>query len=171
VVAAAHRPEPPRTGSEKETLEAYLDYHRATALWKLEGLSDEDVRRPMTPSGLTMLGLIKHMAYSERWWFQGCFLGQDVEVLWSWDEDEDDPDAEFRVEPDETTEGIVTMFREETERARDIVHEASLDDLSRLPRRSDYSLRWILLHTLQETARHNGHLDLMRESLDGTTGE
>ena len=161
------RPEPPHTGAEKDTLEGFLDWQRATVLWKLEGLSDADLRRPMTTSGLTMLGLVKHIAYVERWWFQTVFLDRDVSYPWT----DEDPDADFRIEPDESTADILDLYAQETAEARAIVNGASLDDESNHPSRIGFSLRWIVTHMLEETARHNGHLDLMREAIDGTTGE
>ena len=164
---ADHRLKPPRAGSEKETLEAYLELQRATALWKLEGLSDEDLRRPMTPSGLTMLGVVKHLAYVEHWWFQADFLNRESEFPWT----DEDPDADFRIEPTETTDQILSLYQEETEEARRIVEASSLDDLAQHEKRGGYSLRWIIIHMIEETARHNGHLDLMREAIDGMTGE
>lgn len=161
------RPEPPHAGSEKDTLEGFLDWQRATVLWKLEGLSDPDLRRPMTASGLTMLGLVKHLAYVERWWFQTVFLDRDVSYPWT----DEDPDAEFRIEPGESATDVLALYAQETAEARAIVKGASLDDGSTHPPRTGYSLRWIVTHMMEETARHNGHLDLMREAIDGVTGE
>lgn len=161
------RPEPPHAGPEKDTLEGFLDWQRATVLWKLEGLSDADLRRPMTASGMTMLGVVKHLAYVERWWFQTVFLDRDVSYPWT----DEDPDADFRIEPEESTADVLAVYTQETAEARAIVEAAPLDDASTHPKRSGYSLRWIVTHMLEETARHNGHLDLMRESIDGVTGE
>ena len=161
------RPEPPHAGPEKETLAVFLDWQRATVLWKLEGLSDEDLRRPMTASGLTMLGVVKHLAHVEHWWFQADFLNRESQFPWT----DEDPDADFRIEPTETTDQILSLYQEETEEARRIVKASSLDDLAQHEKRGGYSLRWIIIHMIEETARHNGHLDLMREAIDGVTGE
>jgi uncharacterized damage-inducible protein DinB len=160
------RPEPSRVAGERETLEKYLDYHRATLLWKTEGLSDEDLRRAVAPSGLTLLGLAKHLAYVERYWFQSVFAGIDVQFPWS----DEDPDADFRVEPDETTEQILVLYRTECERSREISAAASLEDRAQGPRTRELTLRWILAHMVEETARHNGHADIIRELIDGSTG-
>ena len=146
---------------------AFLDHHRATLLWKIDGVSDEDLRRPMVPSGTSLLGMVKHLAYVERGWFQRAFLGQEVTVPWT----KEDPDADFRIEPDETTQDIIDLYNQECEINRQIVGAASLDDMARYSKRSDYSLRWILVHMIEETARHNGHADILREMIDGTTGE
>lgn len=166
-----NRIDPPLTGPEKEMLEAYLDYHRDTLLMKVGGVSDEDLRgRPVNSSTITLLGLVKHLAYVERWWFQWVFVGLDVTFPWK----DSDPDAEWRVEPDDTTEAILELYRTETARAREIVAAASLDELSkRLVWRDQkqVSLRWVMLHMLEEIARHNGHADLLREAVDGVTGE
>jgi hypothetical protein len=158
------RIDPPFIGSERELLTAFLDYHRQTVLLKVEGVSDTDLRRMMTSSGLSLLGLIKHLAYVERWWFQGVFAGEDVSFPWT----DENPDADFHIESDETTQDIFTLYQTEVKRSREIVSGSSLDDIAR---RGEPSLRWILIHMIEETARHNGHADLMRETIDGQTGE
>lgn len=145
----------------------FLDYHRATLLWKIDGVSDEDLRRPMVESGTTLLGIVKHLAYVERWWFQKDFLGKDVWAPWT----DEDPDADFRIEPDETTQQIIDLYHQECEKSRQIVGAASLDDVAKHEKRAGFSLRWILVHMIEETARHNGQVDILREMIDGTTGE
>jgi uncharacterized damage-inducible protein DinB len=165
------RRDPPEAVPEKDMLAAFLDYHRATLLWKAEGVSDADLRRAMTPSGVTLLGMIKHLAYVERWWFQAVFLGEKV----YFPESETDPDIEWRIGPDESTASGLDLYRAECERSRQIVAAAELDDRARAPRTQppggEQSLRWIVLHMIEETARHNGHADIMREAIDGATGE
>lgn len=167
------RPEPPQAGAEKETLTGFLDWQRLTVLVKIDGVSDADLRRPMVPSGTSMLGMVKHLAYVERWWFQKVFMDQDVSFPWS----EDDWNADFRIEADETTQDIVDLYKRESDVSRAIIAAASLDDLSRYVKTEGHkglgttSLRWILLHMLEEVARHNGHADILREMIDGTTGE
>jgi len=168
--APPDRTDPPEAASEQETLAAFLDYHRATLLWKVEGLSDGDLRRPLTPSGMSLLGLVKHVAYVERWWFQAVFAGQDMSFPWT----EEDPDADWRPEPDEPAAGILDLYRVEAARSRTILAGSHLDDLAKKPhhpRNGRQSLRWIVIHMIEETARHNGHADLMREAIDGMTGE
>ncbi|MDQ3659809.1 MAG: DinB family protein [Actinomycetota bacterium] len=159
----------PFEGSEKELLEATLDYHRATLLLKSAGLSEHDLRREMTPSGTSLLGLVKHLAYVERWWFQWVHAGDEVSFPWT----DDDPNADFRVEPEETAEQVFDLYRAETQRNHRIAAEAELDAVARRPHRDEArpNLRWVLLHMIQETARHNGHADVLRELIDGTTGE
>jgi uncharacterized damage-inducible protein DinB len=150
-------------------LTEFLDYQRAVVLRKVAGLDDEQLRRPMTASGLTMLGFVKHIAYVERWWFRVVFAGEPVEVPWT----DDDPDADWRVEPDDTTDAIVALYLEEIERSRAIASRAELDEIARNPRvqDDDVTMRWILLHMIEEIARHLGHADIMREALDGATGD
>ena len=162
-----NRVDPPPAAPERELLAAFLDFHRQTLLWKLSGLDDEAVRSRLVPSQTTLLGMVKHLAYVERWWFQRVFAGRDVAFPWS----ERDPDADWRVEPGESTAEIVTLYEAETAISRRIVAElASLDEVARLPGHG-HSLRWIVVHMLEETARHNGHADVLRELIDGATGE
>jgi len=165
-VAQDTRVEPPPSASEKETLEAFLEYHRQTVVMKCAGLTDEELRRPMVVSGTSMLGIVKHLGFVERWWFQEVFAAKDVEFPWK----EDDPDAEFRIDEHETAESIFDFYMQECDRSRAIAAEATLDDVAGNSK-SVRSLRWILVHMVEETARHNGHLDILREMIDGTTGE
>lgn len=163
------RIDPPLAASEEELLNAFLDYHRATLLLKVAGVSDADLRRQLTPTGLTLLGLVKHLAYVERWWFQAVFAGREVYFL----DSPDDPDADWRIEPAESTAEILELYRQEVRESRRIVAAASLDDIAKKSggRNSGHSLRWIMLHMIEETARHNGHADILREMIDGVTGE
>jgi uncharacterized damage-inducible protein DinB len=161
------RPEPPYLGDEAETLAGFLDFHRATLLWKLEGLDDEQLRRPMVPSGTSLLGMVKHLAYVERWWFQQVWAGQKVTYPFT----DEDPDADWRVEPSETTGDILALYRGECARSREIVAAASSLDKTAKARWGPVSRRWILTHMLEETARHVGHADILREQIDGATGE
>lgn len=154
---------------EKEALAATLDFHRATIKWKIEGLSLEDAVRPMTPSDTKLLGIVKHLAYVERWWFQDNFLGRDCTYPWT---ESGDMEADFRIEPGETIESIFALYDAECEESRKIIEAASLDDVAARPRRTGGypSLRWIMLHMIEEVARHNGHADILRELIDGRTG-
>ena len=160
------RIEPPPSASEKETLEAFLDYHRQTVVLKCANLSEEELRQPMVVSGTTMLGIVKHLGYVERWWFQEVFAAKDVEFPWK----EEDPDAEFRIDEHESAESVFDFYMQECDKSRAIVAEAAPDDVAGNSK-SVRSLRWILCHMLEETSRHNGHLDILREMIDGTTGE
>lgn len=165
--------QPATTGvDERETLKAWLDYHRATLAWKCEGLSDDQLRRrSVPPSTLTLLGLIRHMAEVERSWFRRRFVGEDAPPHFytgaNRDGDFDDLDSV-------PTEEAFAIWRAECDRAREI--EAMADSLDQLSvgqekERGRFSLRWILTHMIEEYARHNGHADLLREAIDGSTGD
>lgn len=159
---------PPLEAAEAEMLRSFLDYLRGVMLRKVAGLSEDDLRRTTSKSTLTLLGILKHLAYVERAWFRMRFAGEDV----AHPSTEADPDADFRAEPHETAEEIASLYRSEIEHANRIAAGASLDDLSvwEAPR-DKVSMRWILVHMIEETARHLGHADLIRESIDGATGD
>ncbi len=161
------RQNPPTTGPERAILDGFLDYHRATLLQKVAGLSEADMRRVMSPSSMSLMGLVKHLAYVERWWFQAVFAGLEITFPWS----DADPDADFRPEPEDTVESVLALYRAEVSRSREITAAAELDDLARGSQRGERSLRWIIIHMIEETARHNGHADIFREMIDGTNGE
>jgi hypothetical protein len=155
-----------RTAGEKETLHAALDLHRDQMLWKLEGLDEAAVRRPMTPSGTSLLGLVKHLAGVEYGWFCLVF-GRITEPLKF---DEDDPDADLRIEPDETAEEIVAFYGRARVAADAAIGELDLDTIGTSWEGDPVSLRWVLVHMVEETARHAGHADIIRELIDGRTG-
>ena len=167
------RAKTPIAVGEMDSLRAFLDFHRATLLWKVEGLSKQELSRPLTPSGTNLLGMVKHLAFVERYWFGIFFAGLDLPMPGS----DEDPDADWRIEPDETVEQVVALYHAEVARSRELVAGASPDDRGRgkVVRRdgpaSNFSLRWIMLHMIEETARHNGHADVLRELTDGATGE
>ncbi|WP_433013576.1 DinB family protein [Kribbella sp. CA-294648] len=158
---------PDRLGDEREALTQQLDFHRATLLRKLEGLDGEQLRRPMTASGLSLLGLVKHLAETEHGWFLKIYGGSAEPDLFSVD---GDLNAEFHVGPDETADGLVGLYLRTNERARAVVAAGGLDDVVTMPWGAEVNLRAILVHMVQETARHNGHADIIREAIDGTTG-
>ncbi|GAA1037970.1 DinB family protein [Virgisporangium ochraceum] len=160
---------PPLTGDERETLRAFLDYHRATLAMKCEGLGDEDLRRlSMPPSTLTLLGLVRHMAEVERTWFRRVIDGEDVPLVWS-------ADGDYQVAYDasaSTRSEAFTAWEAEVEHSRRIEREAPSLDVTGHNARwgADVSLRLVMLHLIHEYARHNGHADLLREGIDGTVG-
>ncbi len=160
------RPTPPSAAGPIEMTGTTIDYLRATILMKVEGLDDTALRRSLVPSGVTLLGMVKHLAMVERFWFQIVFAGADIPVPWT----DADPDADWRVEPGETTAGIIALYREEAERSRAIVACADWDDLARRPGHTQ-TLGWVLTHMVEETARHCGHADILRELTDGATGK
>lgn len=158
---------PNRLADERDALTQPLDFHRATLLGKLEGLDGEPLRRPMTASGLSLLGLVKHLAETEHGWFLKIYGRLPEADLFSTD---GDPDAEFRVSPDETTGALVEQYLQTCERARAVVAAGNLDDVVTTPWGAEVNLRAILVHMIQETARHNGQADISREAIDGATG-
>jgi len=157
---------------EREMLTGFLDWYRAVVERKLEGLPLADATRKLTGSGLSALGVLKHLGWVECWWFREAFAGEDVGSHRAGDGG--DHSHQFVIEPTDTVESVLDSYRAQVARCRTIVAEApSLDALSR--RQHDIfgavSLRWILVHMIEETSRHAGHLDLMREELDGQTGD
>lgn len=157
----------PLTGGEKASLQASLDRHRDVVLWKLDGLNDEQLRRPMTPSGTNLLGLTKHLAAVEYGWFCQTF-GRKTEPL---PFDENDENADLRVIPEETTADIVAFYGRARAAADKVIHELNLDDVGTAWFGDTVSMRWVLLHMIEETARHAGHMDILRELIDGATGD
>jgi uncharacterized damage-inducible protein DinB len=163
------RPEPAFVADERVALGAWLDYHRATLLTKLEGLDDEQLRRPMVPSGVCLLGLVKHLTAVEHGWFVVDFARSGEAHLFV---REDGTDADFVIEEGETTEAVVAGYLRACERSRQVLAAAeSIDETIVHPRIGEMDLRWILIHMIEETARHNGHADVIRELIDGVTGE
>jgi uncharacterized damage-inducible protein DinB len=160
---------PPLLGGERETVRAFLDYHRATLAMKCEGLSDEELRtRSMPPSTLTLLGLVRHMAEVERAWFRRVINHEDIPLVWS---DDDDYQAAYDASGSSRAEAFAA-WRDEVEHARRIEREAESLDVTGYQARwgEDVSLRLVMLHLIHEYARHNGHADLIREGIDGTVG-
>ncbi len=155
---------------ERDTLGGFLDWYRAVVERKVTGLSLEDAQRVTTPTGMSALGILKHLAWVERGWFRETFAGEDVEAI---DRDGDNS-AEFAIGNGDTVESVIAFYQAEVARARRVVRESpSLDALSarETSYREQVSLRWIMVHMLEETARHAGHLDLMREDIDGQVGD
>jgi uncharacterized damage-inducible protein DinB len=157
----------PFTGGEKESLHVSLDRHRDVVLWKVDGLPDEQLRRPLTPSGTNLLGLVKHLGSVEYGWFCETF-GRESEAITY---DDDDPDADMLAKPDETTASILAYYGRARAAADRAIDELDLDDVGRAWFGESVSMRWVLIHMLEETARHAGHMDILRELIDGSTGD
>jgi uncharacterized damage-inducible protein DinB len=154
----------PLTGGEKESLHVSLDRHRDAVLWKLEGLDEEQVRRAMTPTGTNLLGLVKHLASVEYGWFCSTF-GREIEPLWF------EPENDMTAEPDKTTADIVALYGRARAAADKVISEMALDELGTSWSGETVSLRWVLIHMIEDTARHAGHMDIVRELVDGATGD
>jgi uncharacterized damage-inducible protein DinB len=157
----------PFTGAEKESLQVSLDRHRDAVLWKLEGLGDADLCKPMTPTGTNLLGLVKHLAAVEYGWFCTTF-GRPTEPL---PFDENDRDADLHVRPDETTQGILAFYARARAASDQTIAELNLEDTGTAWFGDTVSLRWVLIHMIEETARHAGHVDILRELIDGMIGD
>lgn len=175
-VGMTERPEPSPQPDERTALESFLDYFRATLLWKAEGLTDQQARSAtVEPSIMSIAGLLRHMAEVERHWFQ-MYLRGDAENRLFWGGD--DPDADFHVPDSVTLADCVALFEREVATSREITRHFTLDDLAAISDRqrgldSDWrpNLRWIMVHMIEEYARHCGHADLIRERIDGATGD
>jgi uncharacterized damage-inducible protein DinB len=162
---------PPYEADERVMLDAWLEYHRATLLVKCAGLSEAQLReRAVPPSSLSLLGLVRHMAEVERSWFRKVLAGEEAPYYFI---TEDDEDADFNAVDDASVSEAFDTWRAACDFARAAVADApSLDVLGKRPRGNGalVSLRWILVHMLEEYARHNGHADLLRERIDGSVG-
>ncbi|WP_027346996.1 DinB family protein [Hamadaea tsunoensis] len=160
------RRRPPQAAGERETLTAMLDFSRATVLQKVAGLTDEQAfAAPVPPSTLTPAGIVKHLTGVERFWFSIDFAGLDLPWPWS----EEDPHGGFPIAPGETIEELASAYAAECERSRSSIVDADLDEVARGEDQT-FTLRYALVHMIEETARHCGHLDLLRERTDGATG-
>ena len=176
-VDAQGRPQPPDAGDETTMLLAFLDWQRATLAWKCGGLDAAGLRATLPPSTMTLGGLLKHMALVEDSWFSRWLFDRGYSAPWNGVDWKADPDWEWRTAADDTPEQLFALWEGAVERSRALVADALADGgLDRLARRRGAdgfapSLRWILLHMIEEYARHDGHADLIRESVDGLTGE
>jgi uncharacterized damage-inducible protein DinB len=168
------RIDPDPAGSELALLAQYLDYQRETMLLKVADLSVQQVREPHPPSDLTLVGLLYHLALVEESWLELRFAGLPERRPWIGVDWEADPNWEFRTAAEIAPEEVRQRYSEACDRSRKVVSEAtSPEQMSVQPMRDGqhFSLRWVLLHLIEETARHVGHADLLREALDGMVGE
>jgi uncharacterized damage-inducible protein DinB len=163
------RHQTPATAQERDTLDAFLDFQRATVIFKVAGLSDVAARKNLVPSRTTIAGVINHLTIAERYWFRTQFAGDG----WSYPEWDTDEDADWLVPESITLVDLIEEYERACQESRDVSNALTLDALSAIPSESGrhVSLRWLIAHMTQETARHNGHLDILRELLDGTTGK
>ncbi|MBM0239299.1 DinB family protein [Micromonospora sp. ATA32] len=156
-----------RTGDERAVLEAFLDFHRATVLRKLRGLADADAGRRLVPSLTTLAGLVKHLTLVERNWFR-CLLAPEPGDRYLTSEDE--ASASFALGVDDTVERLAAGYEVVCAESRSLAARFDLDHVVPHPQLGEVSLRWILVHMIEETARHAGHADILRELTDGETG-
>jgi uncharacterized damage-inducible protein DinB len=155
--------------SEREGLEKFLDAQREALIRKIAGLDDATARKVPTASSLSLLGLVKHAGTWERRWFQVIAGGREFPGEWPGVEDEPE-DADLMVGPGDTVEHWVEYYREQTEQSRAVAASMDLDALCARTDLIECNLRYVLLHMIEETARHAGHADIIRETLDGSTG-
>ncbi|MBJ7291877.1 DinB family protein [Williamsia sp.] len=171
------RPEPPLAADETATLLGFLDHQRATFEWKCRGLDAAALRVTVGVSSMTLGGLLKHLAYVEDDWFSRDLHDRPRREPFASVDWDADPDWEWHSATDDTPDELVALWRECVDGARSSTERALNDDgLDTLTRRAfpdgrRISLRWILVHMIEEYARHNGHADLLRESIDGEVGE
>jgi len=164
------RTEPPTEAGERETLTAFLDFQRATLAVKCAGLTADQLRiQAVQPSNLSLLGLVRHMAEVERNWFRPVLAGEPMASIFApgldWE-------ASFGEVADADADQALAAWEAECAYARELVAAApSLDAAGDRDGRGTFSLRWVLVHLIEEYARHNGHADLLRERIDGATGQ
>jgi uncharacterized damage-inducible protein DinB len=173
------RPEPPLESGEVATLLGFLDWQRATLEWKCRGLSDEQLRVARPPSAITLGGLLKHMARVEDSWFTKVIGGQPMPEPWASADAEAGREWVWHSAASDSGDDLRALWAERVGRSRAVVR-ARLDEGGDAALSQAYpawggqgraSLRWVLMHMVEEYARHNGHADLIRESIDGQTGE
>jgi hypothetical protein len=166
---ADERVYPPLEADERATLTAFLDYQRATLAFKCDGLTDDQLReRAVPPSSLSLLGLVRHMAEVERNWFRPVPGGEEMAGIFApgldWE-------ASFREVATADVAETFRLWRAECDHARALVAAAPSFDVKGFRHSGFFSLRWVMTHMIEEYARHNGHADLIRERLDGSTGQ
>ena len=153
-------------GDERTTLIGFLQHERELVPWKVRDASDRVLGSVSTPTGLTLHGIVRHLENVERWWFRDVFAGQkDLSYDWT----EDDPDGEWHVPEDVAMADLLAAYARETALCDEVM--AAAPSLNVVSEHRDVSLRWIVVHLIEETARHLGHIDLLREQADGEVGE
>ncbi|HEY4022224.1 MAG TPA: DinB family protein [Pseudonocardiaceae bacterium] len=165
------RTDTPETWDERSVLNTFLDYARATVRAKCEGVSAEDARRAPLPNSplMTLCGLVNHLRWGENWWIGVILLDHpDMSPI-----TDDDPDGEFAIAVDTPLDVLLDEYDAQAQQYRELLAPLDLDMLAK--RNTDsgkqVTLRWVLMHLIEETARHNGHIDIIREILDGVTGD
>jgi uncharacterized damage-inducible protein DinB len=171
------RPEPSLASGETETLVGFLEYQRATFAWKCSGLDVAGLTATVGATTMTLGGMLKHLAYYEDHWFSHRMRGNKRQAVWKDDYWDADPDWEWNSAAQDSPEELHTLWQGSVSRSRDLLFETladgGLDQSARrsLPDGRTPSVRWIVVHMIEEYARHNGHADLIRESVDGLVGE
>jgi uncharacterized damage-inducible protein DinB len=153
------------TGDERQVLETFLDLYRDILKRKLAGLSDQEIRQRHVPSETTLAGLVKHLSAVEREWFQVVLGGRIEDPPGA-----PAPDDGWTLGSDDTAASLLARYEQACAASRRIASAFSLDDCAPHPRLGQVSLRWIYVHMIEESARHVGHADILREQTDGATG-
>jgi uncharacterized damage-inducible protein DinB len=159
--------QPDSTGSERQVLEAFLDFHRQVLASKVDGISESEARHRLVPSKTTLAGLIKHMIGVERGWFQEVLAGRKPEDIGP---NSGGGDESWDLAENETVSSLVKEYEQACEQSRQTAARFALDDAVPEPGMGQVSLRWIYVHMIEETARHVGHADILREQTDGAAG-
>jgi uncharacterized damage-inducible protein DinB len=172
-VADVTRIDPPLVNAERPSLLAWLDYHRETLAMKCEGLTAEELcRRSVPPSTMSLIGLVRHMAEVERNWFQRVLSGHADDVAGPIFYERDvNPDGDFDDVNPATVDDDFATWRSEIAASDVVIAGLDLDDRRSAGLGDEFDLRWVLTHMIEEYARHNGHADLLREAIDGATGD
>jgi uncharacterized damage-inducible protein DinB len=161
----------PTTWDERATLATFLDYARATAVFKARGLSDDDARKAPLPGSplMSVAGVVNHLRWVEHFWIESQFLGGEDRGPWT----DEEPDREFSMVSEVPLAQVLEEYEAQSERFGALVAGPDLDERAQKPVSTGelVTLRWVLFHLLEETARHNGHLDILRELADGVTGD
>jgi uncharacterized damage-inducible protein DinB len=171
------RPEAPFAADEVTTALGFLEFHRATLAWKLGGVDSAGLNTTIASSTMTLGGMIKHLALVEESWFSERFAGNEPSQPWSEVDWDADADWDWHSAANDSPEEIVALWQQSVDVSREIVATAlareGFDQLAQwnFADGQSVSLRWIVLHMIEEYARHNGHADLLREAIDGQTGE
>ena len=163
------RAEPPYVGDERASLQAWLRFQRETLLWKCQGLTHEQLAtRAVPPSSMSLLGLVRHMTDVERWWFRTNLRGEQIDGLFG---PSDNLTGDFDDLDSMPAEQVWKAYRAECDAADAAADGLPLDSTFEHRRHGTVDLRWVYVHMIEEYARHNGHADLLRELVDGTTGD
>jgi uncharacterized damage-inducible protein DinB len=164
------RTDVPPAWDERATLTTFLDYVRATVRAKCEGVSEDGARAAPLPTSplMTLSGLVNHVRWVEYFWIEVRLLGQEDNGPWT----DDDPDREMRIAVETPIAQLLDEYDAQSARYRELVASMDLDTRSKrnISTGEPVTLRWILMHLIEEVARHNGHIDILREMADGTTG-
>jgi len=166
------KPTPASLPTERALLHTHLQDARDALIWKVEGLNEADRRRPMTPTGTNLVGLVKHLTQIEGWYLCQFFDRERPRLEWEWDVDADwGHHSNMYAKPEETTEDLIVAYRATNAAADRAIDDLDLDAVGRHWSGKTVSMRSMLLVVLVDTARHAGHSDIMREMIDGRTGD